>query len=178
MVDVVSPEVRSRMMSGIQGKNTKPEVIVRKLLHASGYRFRLHRRDLPGAPDIVLPGRQVAIFVHGCFWHLHSGCRFAKLPATRPEFWKAKLGANVKRDVRAIENLRVLGWRALCVWECATRDKEAAGDLQDAMRDWIESDAPLGEIGASRTAQATDATEREPNKVARYNGTPSLAKPR
>ena len=90
MVDIVSPAVRSRMMAGIQGKNTRPEVWVRKTLHAAGYRFRLHRRDLPGAPDIVLPGRKIAIFVHGCFWHMHGGCRLAKLPSTRTEFWQAK----------------------------------------------------------------------------------------
>ncbi|CTP83195.1 very short patch repair endonuclease [Xanthomonas translucens pv. arrhenatheri] len=148
MADVVSAADRSRMMAGIQGKNTKPELIVRRMLFASGYRFRLHRRDLPGAPDIVMPGRKVAVFVHGCFWHMHQGCRFAKMPATRPEFWKAKLEANVARDRRAVENLRALGWRVLCVWECSTRDTEAAAGLQAAMSSWIEGGEPFGEIGA------------------------------
>lgn len=147
MVDVVSPADRSRMMAGIKGKNSQPELLVRRLLFASGYRFRLHRRDLPGTPDIVMLGRKVAIFVHGCFWHLHQGCRYAKMPATRPEFWNAKLSANVERDKRAVERLNAMGWRALSVWECATRDTDAA-TLQDAMRTWIESDAQLGEIGA------------------------------
>ncbi len=148
MVDVVPPHVRSRMMSGIQGKNTKPELIVRRMLFASGYRFRLHRRDLPGTPDIVMPGRRVAIFVQGCFWHFHQGCRYAKMPATRPEFWKAKLEANVERDSRAVEKLQKLGWRVLCVWECSMRDAEVAAGLQAAMNTWIKGSEPLGEIGA------------------------------
>ncbi|MCC8688765.1 very short patch repair endonuclease [Xanthomonas campestris] len=150
MVDVVSPADRSRMMAGIKGKNSQPEVLVRRLLFASGYRFRLHRRDLPGTPDIVMPGRKVAIFVHGCFWHLHQGCKYAKMPATRPEFWKAKLEANVARDRRAVETLRSLGWRILCVWECATRNSESASGLQVAINSWIEGGEPLGEIGVSR----------------------------
>lgn len=147
MVDVVSPADRSRMMAGIKGKNSQPELLVRRLLFASGYRFRLHRRDLPGTPDIVMPGSKVAIFVHGCFWHMHRGCRYAKMPATRPDFWKAKLEANVERDSRAVEKLQALGWRVLCVWECATRDLEAAAGLQDAMSAWIEGGEQLGNIG-------------------------------
>lgn len=148
MVDVVSPADRSRMMAGIQGKNTKPELTVRRVLFASGYRFRLHRRDLPGAPDIVMPGRKIAIFVHGCFWHMHQGCRYAKMPTTRPEFWKAKLEANVARDRHAVEKLQALGWRVLCVWECSTRDAATASGLQAAMSAWIEGSEPLGEIDA------------------------------
>lgn len=149
MVDFVSPADRSRMMAGIKGKNSQPELLVRRLLFASGYRFRLHRRDLPGTPDIVMPSRKVAIFVHGCFWHLHQGCRYAKMPATRPDFWKAKLEANVERDRRAVDKLQALGWRVLCVWECTTRDAEAeaATSLQDAMSTWIEGGERLGEIG-------------------------------
>ena len=148
MVDVVSPADRSRMMAGIKSKNSQPELLVRRLLFATGYRFRLHRRDLPGTPDIVMPGHKIAIFVHGCFWHLHQGCRYAKMPATRPEFWKAKLEANVERDRRAIEKLQALGWRVLCVWECSTRDAEAVAGLQGAMGSWIEGGEQLGEIGA------------------------------
>ena len=149
MADVVSPAVRSRMMSGIRGKDTKPEVAARKALFAAGYRFRLHRKDLPGSPDIVMPGRKVAIFVHGCFWHFHQGCRYAKMPATRADFWKAKLEANVERDRRAIEKLQAMGWRVLCVWECAMRDAAAAAGLQNAMREWIEGSERFGEIGAA-----------------------------
>lgn len=148
MVDVVSSADRSRMMAGIKGKNSQPELLIRGLLFASGYRFRLHRRDLPGTPDIVMPGRNLAIFVHGCFWHLHRGCRYTKMPATRTDFWKAKLEANVERDRRAVGKLQALGWRVLCIWECSTRAAPAAAGLQDAMRAWIESDEQFGEIGA------------------------------
>lgn len=146
MADVVTPETRSRMMAGIRGKDTKPEMLVRQALFAGGLRFRLHRRDLPGAPDIALPGRKVAIFVHGCFWHRHERCRYAKLPATRSEFWKAKLEGNVERDERAIEALRAMGWRVLIVWECAIRDKEKLSLLPEALSGWVRGDAPLGEI--------------------------------
>lgn len=148
MVDVVSPAQRSRMMAGIQGRNTKPELTVRRMLFAMGYRFRLHRRDLPGAPDIVMPGRKVVIFVHGCFWHMHQGCRLSKVPTTRPEFWTTKLEANVERDRRAVAKLQALGWRVLWIWECSTRDIHAASDLQAAIRAWIEGSNQLGELGA------------------------------
>lgn len=147
MADVVSPNVRSRMMSGIKGKNTQPEILVRRLLFASGYRFRLHRRDLPGTPDIVMPGRKIAIFVHGCFWHLHRGCRFAKMPTTRSDFWTAKLESNAQRDQRSINKLQEMGWRVLCVWECATRNTDTATGLQEEMKRWIEGSDRIGEIG-------------------------------
>lgn len=146
MSDIVPPSVRSRMMSGIKGKNSMPERLVRRLLFAAGYRFRLHRRDLPGTPDIAMLGRKVAIFVHGCFWHAHKGCKYAKVPATRPDFWIAKLQANVDRDQRAIEKLTTMGWRVLIVWECATRDCETDKLLMNKLGDWINSDAQFGEI--------------------------------
>lgn len=120
-MDIVDPAQRSRMMSGIKGKDTKPEMLVRRFLHAHGYRYRLHRKDLPGKPDIVMPRLKVCIFVHGCFWHHHQGCRFAVLPKSRPEFWKAKLLANSNRDQRAIESLNEGGWTTLVVWECELR---------------------------------------------------------
>lgn len=151
MADIVPPSVRSRMMSGIKGKNSSPEMLVRRLLFAAGYRFRLHRRDLPGSPDIVMPGRKIAIFVHGCFWHAHRGCKYAKIPATRADFWTVKLQANVERDQRAIEKLIVLGWRVLCVWECATRNQDAATSLKNDIVDWINSDAQFGEISIPLT---------------------------
>ena len=137
-------------MSGIRGKDTKPEVIVRKALFAAGYRFRLHRRDLPGAPDVVLYGRKIAIFVHGCFWHMHAGCKNAKLPSTRAAFWRAKLDANVERDRCAIEALQSNGWRVLTCWECATRDVEIAAALPAVLGKWIESGDTLGEISAAK----------------------------
>ena len=151
MIDVVSPESRSRMMSGIRGKDTKPEMIVRKALFAAGYRFRLHRRDLPGVPDVVLPGRKIALFVHGCFWHMHTKCKYCKLPSTRPEFWQAKLSGNVERDQMAIKALMSSGWRVLTVWECTTRNTAALATLQKALVTWIESGATLGEISGVNT---------------------------
>lgn len=158
MADVVSPAKRSQMMSGIKGKNSQPELLVRRLLFASGYRFRLHRRDLPGSPDIVMPGRKIAIFVHGCFWHAHQGCRFAKTPSTRTEFWTAKLQGNVERDRRAADKLAEMGWRVLNVWECSTRDPEAAAGLPEALREWIDGDTCVGEISSqSQQAMLTDA---------------------
>lgn len=141
------------MMSGIRGKNTKPEMLVRKALTSEGYRYRLHRRDLPGAPDIVMTRRKVAIFVHGCFWHMHKGCRLAKLPATRPEFWAAKLEGNVARDNKAIETLRERGWRVLIVWECSTRGIQAQLALSKTLVDWLESDQPIGEVSASQPTE-------------------------
>lgn len=138
-------------MSGIRGKDTKPEMAVRKALHAAGFRFRLHRRDLPGAPDVVLPGRHVAVFVHGCFWHRHAGCHYAKLPATRPEFWKAKLEGNAERDERNVGALRAHGWRVLVVWECAVRERETLSALPGILAEWITGNEAAGEIrGATR----------------------------
>ncbi len=112
------------MMSGIRGKDTKPEMLVRRFLHAHGYRYRLHRKDLPGKPDIVLSRLRVCIFVHGCFWHHHPGCRFAVLPKSRPEFWEAKLLANAARDQRVIKSLNEAKWRTFVVWECELRRSE------------------------------------------------------
>jgi DNA mismatch endonuclease (patch repair protein) len=112
-------------MSRIRGKETKPEIAVRKLAHRMGYRFRLHRRDLPGSPDIVFPGRRLALFVHGCFWHRHRGCRFAYTPKTNVEFWKTKFKNNVARDARAKGGLERLGWRVAIIWECETADRNS-----------------------------------------------------
>lgn len=136
MVDVVDHDTRGRMMAGIRGKNTKPELVVRKALFAAGYRFRLHRRDLPGVPDIVMPGRMVVVFVHGCFWHRHANCGMATAPATNIDFWRSKLDGNVVRDSRVISELRAAGWRVLTVWECATRGK-AARELGDSLSEWV-----------------------------------------
>jgi len=107
-------------MSRIRGKDTQPELRVRSALHRLGYRFRLNRRDLPGKPDIVLPRHQIVIFVHGCFWHRHPGCRFAYTPKSRVEFWQTKFQRNVERHCEVEEELQTLGWRVLVVWECET----------------------------------------------------------
>ncbi|MNZ53402.1 Very short patch repair protein [compost metagenome] len=123
-MDVVDSATRSRMMGNIRGKDTKPEVTVRKFLHAHGYRFRLHRADLPGKPDIVLAGLKTCIFVHGCFWHRHPGCRYATTPKTREEFWQEKFRGNAERDRRARQALEGLGWTVLTIWECELRNPE------------------------------------------------------
>lgn len=154
MADVVSPAKRSQMMSGIKGKNSVPELLVRKALFGMGYHYRLHRRDLPGTPDIAMSGRKIAIFVHGCFWHAHRGCKYAKTPGTRTEFWAAKLQGNVDRDRRAADKLAEMGWRVLNVWECSTRDPEAATGLPNALRSWIDTGAAIGEISAQSLAAA------------------------
>lgn len=127
VADRVSPEVRSRMMAAIKSRDTKPELIVRQHLHRLGLRFRLAPRHLPGKPDLVLPRHRVAIFVHGCFWHSHAGCRFATVPATRTEFWTEKLASNRTRDGIKEANLRAAGWRVAVVWECALKsDRDTA----------------------------------------------------
>lgn len=120
MADIVDAATRSRMMSGIRGRNTKPEKLLRSQLHRQGLRFRLHARELPGKPDIVFPRYQAVIFVHGCFWHGHD-CRFFKWPATRAGFWRDKIGKNRENDRLAIDALLAEGWRVCVVWECAMR---------------------------------------------------------
>ncbi|MBS7847388.1 DNA mismatch endonuclease Vsr [Pseudomonas fluorescens] len=127
-MDVVDQATRSRMMSSIRGKNTQPELKVRRFLHAHGYRFRLHRKDLPGNPDIVLPKLMTCIFVHGCFWHKHDNCRYATTPKSRQDFWESKLSKNAERDAKASEALQHLGWTVLIVWECQLRSAETALD--------------------------------------------------
>ena len=117
-------EQRSRNMSAIKSKNTKPEIKVRKVLHSMGYRFRLHSKDLPGSPDIVLPKYKTVIFVHGCFWHRHENCKYASTPKTRQEFWNKKFNENINRDKINQENLSSKGWKIIIVWECEIKDKD------------------------------------------------------
>lgn len=119
------PEDRRRMMSRIRDRNTRPEMRVRQLLHAAGYRYRLHRRDLPGRPDIVFPTRRKAIEIRGCFWHRHPGCKDATMPRTRRNWWEAKLTSNVERDIRNLAALEGMGWRVLVLWECELGDVPA-----------------------------------------------------
>ena len=116
-------------MSAIKSKNTKPEIAVRKLLHSLGYRFRLHRKDLPGSPDIVLPKYKTVIFVHGCFWHRHENCKYASTPKTRSEFWESKFEGNIKRDKINQTNLIKLGWKIIIVWECDLKKTHYLKDL-------------------------------------------------
>ncbi|BCN38415.1 very short patch repair endonuclease [Alicycliphilus denitrificans] len=125
LMDIVSPEKRSRMMAGIKGKNTKPELVVRKLVHGMGLRYRLHRKDLPGSPDLVFSRLKKVIFVHGCFWHRHPGCRFAYTPKSNTPFWLEKLEGNMRRDTLTLAALDALGWQVLIVWECEVSDLSA-----------------------------------------------------
>jgi DNA mismatch endonuclease (patch repair protein) len=125
MADVLTPKQRSANMAAIRGKNTKPEMVVRRLTHRLGYRYLLHERKLPGHPDLVFPSRQKAIFVHGCFWHLHD-CRYGRVvPATNAVFWDNKRKGNALRDARNMESLQLLGWKVLVLWECETKDLSA-----------------------------------------------------
>ena len=119
---------RSKNMSAIKSKNTKPEVEVRKLLHSMGFRFRLHKKDLPGSPDIVLPKYKTVIFVHGCFWHRHENCKYASIPKTRREFWNKKFTENIKRDSEIQEKIKNLNWRSVVIWECETKNIENLRD--------------------------------------------------
>lgn len=121
-MDILTPEQRKRNMSAIKGRDTKPEILLRKLLHSLGYRFRIQRKDLPGRPDIVLPRYKTAIFVNGCFWHRHEGCKLASTPATNSDFWQKKFTANVERDVRNYAALKELGWNVLIIWECEVKE--------------------------------------------------------
>jgi DNA mismatch endonuclease (patch repair protein) len=127
-MDVFTAEQRSALMSRIRGKDTKPELTVRRLAHALGYRFRLHRRDLPGVPDLTFPGPRKVVFVHGCFWHQHPECRFAYKPKSNLEFWKRKLAANTRRDANVLQKLREQGWSPLVIWECETSDLQHLTD--------------------------------------------------
>lgn len=124
-------------MRAIRQKDTKPELAVRKLLHALGFRFRLHRRDLPGKPDIVLPRHNAVVFVHGCFWHQHQGCRISNVPRSRTDYWLPKLARTVQRDASAIQSLESRGWRTLVVWECELGDLNA---LEARLRFFLGSD--------------------------------------
>jgi DNA mismatch endonuclease (patch repair protein) len=140
MVDIVDAETRSRMMRGIRGKDTKPEMLVRSMLHAAGFRYRVHVRGLPGTPDIVLTKYRAAIFVSGCFWHGHD-CHLFRMPATRTEFWQEKIGRNRLNDARAREALLAAGWRHATVWECALRGRGLGAIAQTGVKleEWIRS---------------------------------------
>jgi DNA mismatch endonuclease, patch repair protein len=147
MTDVVDRATRSRMMSGIRGSNTNPEKHVRSLLHRSGFRFSLHRKDLPGKPDIVLPKYSAVIFVNGCFWHRHR-CELFKWPKSNTQFWRNKINANARRDERNFSALLESGWRVLIIWECALKGRAALTEemlLRRATR-WIDSQSEFSSI--------------------------------
>jgi DNA mismatch endonuclease (patch repair protein) len=124
MADIVSRSKRKEIMSSVKQRHTKPELIVRKLLHRLGYRFRLHNKKLPGTPDIVLPKYKTVIFVHGCFWHQHENCRKARRPTSNVEFWNEKLDKNIERDNRKESELKEAGWKILTIWDCEMKDED------------------------------------------------------
>jgi DNA mismatch endonuclease, patch repair protein len=132
MVDTLTPEERSERMSRVRAQDTKPEMKLRRLIHGMGFRYRLHRRDLPGKPDLVFPGRRSIIFMHGCFWHRHEGCGLARLPKSKRAFWSAKLEANKERDQKNISTLEAAGWRVLVIWECQLR-----GEVREAVKEFL-----------------------------------------
>ena len=136
MTDIVDRQRRSEMMAGIRRRDTAPEMAVRRIAHRMGLRFRLQRKDLPGRPDLVLPKHRLAVFVHGCFWHRHEGCRYASTPKSRVAFWTEKFESNVARDARQEVALRALGWRVLIIWQCETRDEAAVERRLAASIDW------------------------------------------
>ena len=152
MVDVVDSVTRSRMMSGIKGKNTKPEVSIRKALHARGFRYRMHVNDLPGKPDLVLPKYKAVVFVHGCFWHGHS-CRYFKIPKTRTAFWIDKIQKNRDRDELQVNALLTSGWRVLLIWECAIRSaaKGRLPILMDQIVGWLDNGEKYMQIQENST---------------------------
>lgn len=139
MADTLTSAERSERMSRVRGKGTKPEMIVRRLVHGLGYRYRLHRRNLPGTPDLVFAGRKKVIFVHGCFWHRHENCKLARLPKSRHDFWIPKLEGNRRRDVENQARLREMGWDILIVWECQLGDRDR---LSARITEFLEEGKP------------------------------------
>ena len=148
-MDTLTPAQRSALMSRIRGANTKPELAVRRALHAHGYRFRLHGRGLPGRPDLVFRRRRVVVFVHGCFWHRHDGCAKSRLPKSRAEYWRAKFETNVERDERNVRALAAEGWRVFVAWECEVERDET---LLDRLTSFL---------GPPRSAAPAQAAKRE-----------------
>lgn len=142
MVDTLSKEERSERMSRIRGRDTRPELVLRKLLHAAGFRYRLHHSRLPGHPDLVLPRYRAIVFVRGCFWHRHAGCRIANTPKSNIDFWNAKFKRNIARDAEVESTLSKAGWRVLVVWECALSTKEKAIETAAQVAQWIKSAPP------------------------------------
>ena len=161
MTDVVDKQTRSRMMSGIRGKNTKPELLIRRGLHRRGFRFRLHARDIPGKPDIVLPKYKAIILIHGCFWHGHD-CHLFKWPSTRPDFWREKIGGNAARDRKYQVKYYDQDWRVLTVWECSLKGLHAIGidAVLDAAVMWLDSDSAAATI-CGRTKEVVTGFAQE-----------------
>ncbi|WP_391523667.1 very short patch repair endonuclease [Neopusillimonas maritima] len=150
MMRIPTTPQRSRMMSSIRGKNTWPERTLRTILFSRGFRYRLHVRKLPGSPDIVFPKYRAVVFVHGCFWHRHDGCRFTTMPRTNGDFWRKKFQGNIERDRRHMDALKALDWRVAIIWECAL--KHSFVETACAVQEWLHGNAPVLEVGQSTSA--------------------------
>ena len=160
MIDVVDKITRSRMMAGIRGKDTKPELSLRRALHREGLRYRLHVAGLPGRPDILLPRYHALVQVHGCFWHRHEDCSFCTTPASNAGFWKVKFRETVKRDKQNLDALRKLGWRVAIVWECAIKDLGAEA-VAEKIAAWLRSNRAFKEISSSRAKTKSRQTPKK-----------------
>lgn len=160
MTDIVDKSTRSRMMSGIRGKDTKPEKVIRSALHSAGFRYRVHASDLPGKPDLVFPKYKAVILVHGCFWHRHSGCRWSTTPSSNTDFWKVKFTQNVQRDAQNIRDLRKLGWRIAVVWECALR-LPRKDEVVSKIPTWLKSESRSLTLPPRSTIRRRDGGEIE-----------------
>ena len=166
-MDTLTLSLRSKCMSRIRGKNTKPEILVRKGLHARGFRFRLHNKKLPGCPDIVLPKYGVAIMVNGCFWHGHKGCRYATKPKTSIEFWETKIARNRHRDEVTTAHLEALGWTVITVWECVLRNSSQLDDRLNALAEEIRYAGEVKRVKDMNKRQSRAAARREREELLR-----------
>ena len=166
-MDTLTLSLRSKCMSRIRGKNTKPEILVRKGLHARGFRFRLHNKKLPGSPDIVLPKYGVAIMVNGCFWHRHKGCRYATKPKTNIEFWETKIARNRHRDEVTTAHLEALGWTVITVWECELRNSSQLDDRLNALAEEIRNAGEVKRVKDMNKRQSRAAARREREELLR-----------
>ena len=167
MSDKLTPSQRHICMSSIRGKNTKPEILVRKGLHARGFRFRLHNKKLPGSPDIVLPKYGVAIMVNGCFWHGHKGCRYATKPKTNIEFWETKIVRNRHRDEVTTAHLEALGWTVITIWECELRNSPQLDERLDALAEEIRKVGEAKRVKDINKRQSRAAARREREELLR-----------
>lgn len=167
MPDRLALVQRHHCMSRIRGKNTKPEILVRKGLHARGFRFRLHNKKLPGSPDIVLPKYGVAIMVNGCFWHGHKGCRYATKPKSNVEFWEAKIARNRHRDEVTKAHLEALGWTVITIWECELRNSSQLDDRLNALAEEIRYAGEVKRVMDMNKRQSRAAARREREELLR-----------
>ena len=167
MTDIVDSRRRSELMASVRGRDTAPELAVRRIAHRMGLRFRLHRNDLPGRPDLVFPKHRLAVFVHGCFWHRHVGCRHASTPKTRVAFWTEKFAAKLARDARQEAALRALGWRVLVIWQCESRDEAAVERRLAASIDLggVADGQESAPSGATREARASAPEFQSPVRL-------------